>query len=68
MKPKIRRAIKVVGTDQVLEISKVTAVKLDGPQMIHLDQLPDGTWRLIYNPNTIPDFTKVAALEFIREG
>jgi hypothetical protein len=67
MKTKPRRAIKIVGTDQILELSKVTAVKLNGPEMIHFDKLPDGTWRLIYNSNMIPDFTQVQAFEMIRE-
>lgn len=62
----MRRAISLDGLDQVLELSKATAVKTD-KQMIHLDQLPNGTWRLIYNGNMIPDFTKLTALTIIRE-
>lgn len=61
-----RRAIEVEGTDEVLELSKVTAVRTS-KQMIHLDQLDDGTWRLIYNGNQFPDFTKVKSLKVIRE-
>jgi hypothetical protein len=63
---KPRRAIAIEGTDIVLELSKATAVRTT-KQMIHLDQLDDGTWRLIYNSNMIPDFTKVQALRMIRE-
>lgn len=62
----IWRAIEVEGTDEVLILSKATAVKTK-QNMIHLDQLPDGTWRLIYNGNMIPDFTKVLGLKIIRE-
>lgn len=62
----MRRAIKVNGTDLVLELSKATAVKTD-KNMIHFDQLQDGTWRLIYNGNLIPDFTKVINFEIVRE-
>lgn len=62
----MRRAIKLTGTDLVLELSKVTAIKTD-KKMIHLDELPDGTWRLIYNGNMIPDFTKIEVMEIIRE-
>jgi hypothetical protein len=61
-----RRAIELEGTDTVLELSKATAIKTD-KNMIHLDQLPDGTWRLIYNGNLIPDFTKVKSLKILRE-
>lgn len=62
----MRRAIKLTGTDIVLELSKVTAVKTS-QKMIHFDELPDGTWRMIYNGNHIPDFTKIDAFEIIRE-
>jgi hypothetical protein len=61
-----RRAIEIVGLNKVLELSKATAVKTTN-NMIHLDELPDGTWRLIYNGNLIPDFSKVEALCVIRE-
>ena len=62
----IWRAIEVEGTDHVLVLSKATAVKTK-QNMIHIDQLPDGTWRLIYNGNMIPDFSKVLGLKIIRE-
>jgi len=62
----MRRAIKIEGLDIELELSKVTAVKTT-KQMIHLDQLPDGTWRLIYNSNLIPDYKDVKAFTMIRE-
>ncbi len=61
-----RRAIGLQGTDIVLELSKVTAVKTK-QRMIHLDELPDGTWRLIYNGEHIPDFSQIQALQIIRE-
>lgn len=65
-KDNVRRAVAIEGTDLVLELSKATAVKTT-TRMIHLDELPDGTWRLIWNGNMIPDFTKVQALKIIRE-
>lgn len=46
-----RRAIVNEGTDNVLELSKVTSPK--AKQMFHLDQLDDGTWRLIYSTDMI---------------
>lgn len=61
-----RRAIELVGTDNVLELSKVTAVRTRN-RMIHLDELPDGTWRLIYNGDMIPDFSLITGLKIIRE-
>lgn len=62
----MRRAIKVNGTDLVLELSKATAIKTE-KNMIHFDQLADGSWRIIYNCNLIPDFTKVVNFEIVRE-
>jgi hypothetical protein len=35
--------------------------------MINLEQLPDGTWRLIYTKSLIEDFTQVEAFEVVRE-
>lgn len=64
---KTRRAIKINGTDITLELSKATAVKTL-KNMIHLDQLDDGSWRIIYNSNLIPDFSKVISFEIIREN
>lgn len=61
-----RRAIQLVGTDLVLELSKVTAVK--GKQnIIHFDQMLDGTWRLIYNGYHIEDFSKIDCFKIVRE-
>ena len=65
-KKDIWRAIEVEGTDEVLILSKATAIKTS-KNMIHLDQLDDGTWRLIYNGNMIPDFTKVMGLKILRD-
>lgn len=61
-----RRAFVLEGTGQVLEISKATAVKT-AKNMIYLDELNDGTWRLIWNGNMIPDFTKVKSIKIVRE-
>lgn len=62
----MRRAIRIEGTGEELELSKATTVRTD-KRMIHLDELPDGTWRLIWNADMIPDFTKIEALTIIRE-
>jgi C4-type Zn-finger protein len=66
MKEQSKRAIHLEGLDQILILSKATAVKTD-KNMIYLDELEDGTWRLIYNKNMIPDFTKLEALKIIRD-
>lgn len=62
----MKRSIKLEGLNKELILSKVTSVKTD-KEMIHLDKLPDGTWRLIYNGNMITDFTKLTSLTIVRE-
>lgn len=65
-KDKVRRSIQIEGLDEELILSRVTAVRTD-KKMIHLDELNDGTWRLIYNSNMIPDFTKIEGFKIKRE-
>ena len=62
----MKRAIEIEGLGIELDLSKVTAVRTD-KQMIHLDQLPDGTWRMIFNSNLIEDVSKVKGFKIIRE-
>ena len=64
--PFVKRSITIDGMDKKLELSIVTAVRTT-KEMIHLDQLKDGTWRLIYNSNLIPDITKVKGFTIVRE-
>jgi len=63
----MRRAVELVGAGLTLELSKVTAVRTS-QRMIHLDELPDGTWRLIYNGEHIPDFSQITEFKIIRDG
>jgi len=65
-KPPPKRAIEIEGINQTLIISKATSVRTN-QEMIHLDKMKDGTWRIIYNENLIPDFSKVKAFKVIRE-
>jgi hypothetical protein len=66
----MKRKIKIVKENQKpieLEISKATSVKTN-KQMIHLDQLEDESWRLIYNENLIKDFSEIVGFIVIREN
>lgn len=62
----MRRYIKIEGLDKELELSKVTAIKVD-KKVIELTELPDGTWRLIYSTSVIPDISDVKGFTIIRE-
>lgn len=55
------------GSNTDLELSKATSVNTK-QQMLHLDKLNDGTWRLIYNEELIPDFSKIVGFKVVREG
>jgi hypothetical protein len=52
----------------VLELSKATAIK-GKKRMIHLDELDDGTWRLLFSKDLVEteDFPKIKSLKIIRE-
>lgn len=41
-----------------LELSKVVAIDTK-KEMIHLDKMTDGSWRLTYSESVIPDISKV---------
>ena len=66
----VKRSISINlanGESIKLELSKATAINTE-KEMIHLDKLPDGSWRLIYNENLIPDFSKVIGFTVDREN
>lgn len=63
----VRRALKLKGTDVVLELSKVTRIHSEDFKSIHIDQLPDGTYRLIYGSGIIDKLSEVESFEIIRE-
>lgn len=58
--------IKTKSGDTELPLSKVTLARTD-KQMIHIDQLPDGTWRMIYNESLIPNISEVEGFLLLRE-
>lgn len=65
----MRRAIRINFNDGKyfdLELSKAVSIKTEKPT-INLEQLKDGSYRLIYTECLIDDFSKVNNLEIIRE-
>lgn len=63
----VRRAIELKGLNKTLEISKVTQINNDGFKSIHIDELPDGTYRIIYGSSVIDEISKLESLNIIRE-
>lgn len=66
MKRKIR-INKIDGSYEDLNVTIATKVKVT-EQMIHIDQLKSGDWRLIFTSPTIEEFSKIKNFEIIREG
>lgn len=65
----MKRSLKINfkdGTSKELIISKATSVKTS-KSMFNLDQLKDGTWRMIWDESTIPDFSQVEGFSIVRE-
>ncbi len=62
-----KRFIKLEGIDKILDITKGTMIKSVGKEFIYLDKLIDGTWRLCWTEDTIPDMAKIKSFNFIRE-
>lgn len=61
------KGIHAVGTDRVLSVSMVVSVKVR-PQLIHFDELPDGSWRITFNPKLIEDYVKLEQISFERDA
>lgn len=59
----MRRAIEIVGTGGVLELSVAISPKIK-KRLLYLEETLDGTYRLVYNADMIPDFSKVTQLTF----
>lgn len=65
----MKRAIRINlkdGSFLDLELSRAVSVKTKN-EMLNLEKLADGTWRMIWNESLIPDFTQVVNFEVIRE-
>lgn len=60
-----KRTLKFIGTDVEMEITKAAAVRVE-KKFFHLDQLDDGTWRLLYHGEQFPDFSQVQRIDIIR--
>jgi hypothetical protein len=66
----MKRAIVIKftdGTEKELVLSKAAQIHSLNCGTLNLDQLKDGTWRLIWSNGLIDDFTKVKGFEIRRE-
>ena len=55
------------GSHKDLNLVKAVAVDMPNNKQIHLDQMNNGDYRLIYNEQLIPDFGLVKNFEVVRE-
>lgn len=66
LQPKrVMRLNKVDGSHIDLVITKAAAVDTK-QSMINLDMLPDGTWRLIWDKNLLPEFKEFKSIVMVR--
>lgn len=65
---KVLLQLKLDGTDDVIDIHKVSAIKHDIPTIFSIERMVDGKFRLTYNAIKIPDLTKIQGISFIRQS
>lgn len=65
--PKVLLQLELSGTDIVVDVHRVVAIKADIPTVLSIEKMKDGQHRLTYNALMIPDLTKVQGLKFIRQ-
>lgn len=63
----MRRAIEIIGTGEALELSVAISPQIK-KRLLYLEETLDGSYRLVYNGNMIPDFSKVTQLTFSNMG
>lgn len=66
----VKRSVLIEGLGDVLDIAVATKVNLrdKGDQFIHLDQMKDGRWRLVWTDGVVHDWSEVVSLKMLREG
>jgi len=62
----MKKSIYLKGIDKELVLSKVASIDVD-KKFIHIEEMLDGTWRLNYSSNLIPDISKIESFEIRRE-
>lgn len=50
-----------------IELKLERAIPVPKAGMLHFDETPKGTWKLLYSRDLIPDLAQVTALEMVRE-
>jgi len=61
-----KRYLKFNGIDKEIEISKYTVIKNSRFKSLHIDELDDGTFRLIVGEGLVDDLSKVESMEIVR--
>lgn len=57
--------IEIQGLNKKLNLSKITEVKVKR-NFMEIEELPDGTYRLIYSTPFIDDITRVTGFNLVR--
>lgn len=70
MDSQVKRSIVIRfkdGTEKDLILSKATKLMCDA-SMLHLDNLKDGSWRLIWSKDLADDFSQILGFDIKREN
>jgi hypothetical protein len=62
----MKRAIKIVGPNKVLELEKVVEINIP-KKVLFIEELNNGKFRLVYSKSLINDFRDVQCFSIIRE-
>ena len=62
----MKRSIVIEGIDKELELGKVVSIDTKY-EVITIERMPNGKWRLVYSKNIIDDISKVSGFKILRE-
>ena len=69
-KKQITRSLKFIDFDdkcvKEYEVGRLTQVNVD-KKFFHMDELPDGKWRITYNGNMFETLKEIKSIEIVRK-
>ncbi len=60
--------LQLDGVESIIDIHKVTGVRVDMPTILTIERISNGENRLTYNQIQIPDLTKIKGIIFLRQA
>lgn len=64
----MKRVFRIQTTDKDIELEISKAVAIDSPKKtFNLEELPDGTYRLIWSKGLVENFSQIIGMDILRE-